>query len=152
MSSPPIPDFLLSKDGSIPSSIVHVLKLPALRICHVDSWIGGIHRRTPNVTFKINGTSIRGNTTSSTLQKRFGAWVPAGQFRFDHFLNGNAYCIPTYTEKGLICFTATHRLSVTGQAVQFAIYPANYQLTSDSLQVLDWINEISPRIGVPSQE
>ncbi len=147
MQIPPIPNFLLLPNGNLPSNLKEVILLPALQLCTMDMWLGGIHRRATHMTFRCSGSKIRGQTTSTIKQRRFGAWIPDGSKNFDQYLSAGAYCVPIYTSEALICFTAAHKLTVTNQTAQFAIYPANYSLGEDAQQVVGWQNDVSPIMG-----
>lgn len=150
MQTSPIPNFLLLPNGNLPQSLAEVIQLPALQLCTVDVWLGGVHRRATNMTFRSSGSKIRGRTASPIKRKRFGSWIPDGSKNFDQYLSSGAYCVPMYTSDALICFTAAHRLTATNQTVQFAIYPADYSLDGNALQVTGWQNAISPKFGFPT--
>jgi hypothetical protein len=151
MPEHPLPRFTLLPNGASPAGISDLACLPAFfPLCTVDIWFRGKHWRATSVTLRPESGQLAYQTRSSVRRRVINAWTDdtAPIFRNWYALNPRGYCVPLYTASDLICFTAAHR-ATTGDMARFVLYPATYPLTNDQMQITGWLNEVSPKLGLP---
>ncbi|MEI7719887.1 MAG: hypothetical protein WCI89_01620 [bacterium] len=142
-----LPTFILMPNGDLPKSLGDLTQIPGLDMCTVDLWFKGKHRRATNVTWEWAGPKLTMITMDPIVRREGKRWVTDQLAHLNHYLLTTEFtCVATYTDTGLMWYTATTRMP-NGTPVQFALYPSSYEVGPGKSQVTHWLNDASPAFG-----